>query len=133
MNKKEKALIMAKKIQCWIGFGFLIPPILGVIAFVLCLFDYDNEFASMRNLSGNWTTNYSSGGGGMSAAPIYLAMMSFTGAYLIKDSLRYLFISVDSTKNETTESSPKESISNEPYSKKPSNQSYINEALGINN
>ena len=134
MNKEEKALIKAKKIQCWIGLFFLIPPILGVITFVLCLFDNDSEFARMRNLSANWTCDYSGdGGGGMSAAPIYLAMMAFAGAYLIKDSLRYLFISSNSLKNEMVEYSPKSPISNEPHNEQTANQSNINEALGINN
>ena len=37
MTKEEKALAKAKKIQCAIGLFFLIPPILGVLAFVFCL------------------------------------------------------------------------------------------------
>ena len=49
MKTEEKALIKAKKIECWIGFFFLIPPILGVIAFVFCLFD--GEFAQMSNFN----------------------------------------------------------------------------------
>ena len=105
MKTEEKALIKAKKIECWIGFFFLIPPILGVIAFVFCLFDNDGEFARMGNLSSDWTTNYSDGGG-MSAAPIYLALMALAGAYLIKDSLKYLFMSYDE-KKEVTQETPK--------------------------
>ena len=92
MKAEEKALIKAKKVESFIGFFFLIPPILGVIAFVFSLFDNDGEFARMRNLSGCWTALYSDGGGGMSAAPIYLALMALAGAYLIKDSLKYLFM-----------------------------------------
>lgn len=93
MSKEEKALIKAKKIQCILGIFFLIPPILGVIAFVLNLLGSDGDFAKMRNLSFHWVCDYSSdGGGGMSAAPIYLGMMAMVGAYLIKDSLQYFFI-----------------------------------------
>ena len=46
------------------------------------------------NLSSDWTTNYSyeqGGGGGMSAAPIYLGLMAISGVYLIKDSFQFLF------------------------------------------
>lgn len=74
------------------------PPILGVIAFVLCLFDislFDNheKFAKMSGLSSSWTCDFDGdGGGGMSAAPIYLGMMAIVGAYLIKDSIKYFFI-----------------------------------------
>lgn len=108
MKTEEKALIKAKKIECWIGFFFLIPPILGVIAFVFCLFDNDGEFARMRNLSSSWTADwgYSStagGGGGMSAAPIYLALMALAGAYLIKDSQKYLFMTSEEKKEVTPE------------------------------
>lgn len=89
MNKELKALAKAKKIQCVLGIFFLIPPILGVFAFVFCLFDSDGKFARMYNLSANWTCD---SGGGMSAAPIYLGMMAMVGAYLIKDSLKYFFV-----------------------------------------
>lgn len=93
MNKEQKALAKAKKIQCVLGIFFLIPPILGVLAFVFNLLGSDGKFARMRNLSANWTCEYSGdGGGGMSAAPLYLGMMAMVGAYLIKDSLHYFFI-----------------------------------------
>lgn len=105
MKTEEKALITGKKIECWLGVFLLIPPILGVISFVLCLFDNDGDFARMRNLSSDWTTNYGydRGGGGMSAAPIYLALMALAGAYLIKDSLKYLFLTSEEKKEVTPE------------------------------
>ncbi len=100
MSDKEKAIAKEKKLEFWLGIFFLIPPILGVIAFVLCLFEIDNNFSNLSNLSSDWTTNYSydNGGGGMSAAPIYLGIMAIVGAYLIKNSARYIFISEDSNK-----------------------------------
>ena len=110
MKTEEKALITGKKIECWLGVFLLIPPILGVISFVLCLFDNDGDFARMRNLSSDWTTNYAydrGGGGGMSAAPIYLALMALAGAYLIKDSLKYLFMTSEE-KKEVTPKVPKQ-------------------------
>lgn len=89
-SNMEESKIKGKKIECIIGILFLIPPILGVFAFVLCLFDCNWHFATMRDLSTNWTCDYSSGGGGMSAAPIYLGLMALAGAWLVKDSIQYL-------------------------------------------
>ena len=97
MNNEEKALIKSKKLQCWIGFFFLIPPILGVIAFVLGFLGAAGDFPDMRNLSSKWTYG---GEGGMSAAPFYLAIMAFVGAYLIKDNLKYLFLGNEDKKTE---------------------------------
>lgn len=92
MNNQEKAITKEKKLEFWLGIFFLIPPILGVIAFVLCLFDIDSHFSRLSDLSGSWTNDFSSnGGGGMSAAPIYLGLMAIVGAYLIKNSARYIF------------------------------------------
>lgn len=92
MNNQEKAIAKEKKLEFWLGIFFLIPPILGVIAFVLCLFDIDSHFSRLSDLSGSWTNDFSSnGGGGMSAAPIYLGLMAIVGAYLIKNSARYIF------------------------------------------
>ena len=82
----EKAIIKAKKVECFVGIFFLNPPILGVLAFVLQLFNADMAFSEMRYLSSDWT------GGGMSAAPIYLGLMAIAGVYLIKDSFYALFL-----------------------------------------
>ena len=89
----DKAVIMAKKVECIIGLFFLLPPVLGVFAFVLQLFGDDTDFSMLLDLSSNWTNAYSSkGGGGMSAAPIYLGLMALAGVYLIKDSFYALFV-----------------------------------------
>lgn len=98
----EKAIIKAKKIECGIGILFLIPPILGVLAFVLQLFNADTDFSMMKDLSSSWTTEYGydqGGGGGMSAAPIYLGLMALAGGWLIKGSLQYLFVGSNQNKN----------------------------------
>ncbi len=99
-NQEEEAITKEKKLEFWLGIFFLIPPILGVIAFVLCLFGIDSHFSKLSNLSSDWTTifNYYDGGGGMSAAPIYLGLMAIVGAYLIKNNARYIFISKKSNK-----------------------------------
>ena len=115
MTEEEKATIKAKKIECWLGIFFLIPPILGVFAFVLCLLGDNGHFAELYYLSSKWTAriDYSydgGGGGGMSAAPIYLALMALVGAYLIKGGLKYLFIK---TEDKTKDTSTSEPINNE--------------------
>lgn len=47
----------------------------------------------MKDLSSNWTNDYSSErGGGMSAALIYLGLIALSGTYLIKDSIHCLFL-----------------------------------------
>lgn len=102
----DKAIIKAKKVECIIGLFLLLPPILGVFAFVLQLFNADTDFSEMRNLSSDWTTNYGydqGGGGGMSAAPVYLGLMAIAGVYLIKDSFYTLFIKDEQDKNKITE------------------------------
>lgn len=62
----------------------------------------DTDFSMFRNLSSDWTTNYdyNGGGGGMSAAPIYLGLMALAGVYLVKDSIYALFIKDKDTPKE---------------------------------
>ena len=94
---QEQICLDIKARRCFIGLFLLLPPILGVIAFVLQIFNADLDFSQMRDLSSNWTNDYSSeGGGGMSAAPIYLGLMALSGVYLIKDSIHFLFLCSDS-------------------------------------
>lgn len=84
----KETIIKAKKFECFIGLFLLIPPILGVIAFVLQLFNADTRFSEMCDLSSYWTARQ---GNGMSAAPIYLGLMALAGVYLVKDSFYALF------------------------------------------
>ena len=86
----DTAIVKAKRIDCCIGLFLLLPPILGVIAFVLQIFEADTDFSMMRELSSAWTAKYDQGGG-MSAAPIYLGVMALAGVYLIKNYIHYLF------------------------------------------
>ena len=96
----DKAVIIGKRIECVIGIILLIPVILGVIAFVLCLFNGPNDFCTMNNLSCAWSYSlnpYSdlrglAAAGAMSSAPIYLGLMAIAGVLLIKDSFKYLFM-----------------------------------------
>lgn len=87
----DKTVIKAKKVECIIGLFLLLPPVLGVIAFVLQLFGADTNFSGLYELPSRWTARVEQGGG-MSAAPIYLGLMAIAGVYLIKDSFYALFI-----------------------------------------
>ena len=93
----DTAIVKAKRIECFIGLFLLLPPILGVIAFVLQIFEADTDFSMMRELSSAWTAKYDQGGG-MSAAPIYLGVMALAGVYLIKDTIHYLFVKIEDKK-----------------------------------
>ena len=75
----DKAVIKAKKVECIVGLFFLLPPVLGVFAFVLQLFDAGTDFSMLRDLSSNWTN-------------VYLGLMALAGVYLIKDSFYALFL-----------------------------------------
>lgn len=89
MNKFEKAIAKEKKFEFVLCIFFLIPPILGLISFILCfVFDEFNKFSRMSNLRGDWTD----GENCSSLAPIYLGLMAIAGAYMVKDSFRYFFL-----------------------------------------
>lgn len=93
----DKAVIKAKKVECIIGLFFLLPPVLGVLAFVFQLFGAGTNFSELSELSAKCTARFDQGGG-MSAAPVYLGLMAIAGVYLIKDSFYALFV-----KNEQNE------------------------------
>jgi len=95
MTNEEKAFIKGKKIEAIIALFLLIPPILGVISFVLCLCDNNGAFARMSDLSSDWT-----GYEGTSAAPIYLGLMAIAGVLLLKDSFKYLFLKEEKPEEE---------------------------------
>ena len=92
---QNKETVLEKQIEAILGIFFLIPPILGVFSFVFNLLGGDGGFARMSNLSSEWSAIVAyaydgGGGGGMSAAPIYLGLMAIVGTYLLKGNLRYL-------------------------------------------
>ena len=103
----EKAVIIGKRIECVIGMILLVPAFLGIIAFVLCLFDCSNDFSTMDNLSQTWSDSLQSFENreiysgkvthfaaveAMSSAQIYLGLMAIAGVWLIKDSFKYFFM-----------------------------------------
>ena len=99
----ERATIIGKRIECIIGIILLVPVFLGIIAFVICLFNGSNDFCTLDNLSQTWSCSLHSfnpksfrsdsisAAGAMSSAPIYLGLMAIAGVWLIKDSFKYFF------------------------------------------
>lgn len=85
---QKSALEKGKRLQAFIGLFFLIPPVLGVIFFVISVFGGNGHVPQMRNLRSKWSGT-SSGNGG--TTPIYLGLMAMVGGYLIKDALPYIF------------------------------------------
>lgn len=82
---QKSALEKSKRLQALIGLLFLIPPVLGVIFFIISVFGCSGDVPQMKNLRFWWS------GDTVSATPIYLGLMALTGGYLIKDTLQYLF------------------------------------------
>lgn len=77
------------KLERVLGSILLIPPVIGVLLFLLNLMDSNiGDIPEMKNLSQEWTGTYGygndGGGGYTSAAPIYLGLMAIAGAYLLK-------------------------------------------------
>ena len=89
-NEQPKEVLLEKKIEAILGIFFLIPPVLGVIAFTISRLGGDGDFVQLRNLYARWTGFDGQTGGAMSAAPLYLGLMAIVGAYLLKGNLRYL-------------------------------------------
>lgn len=107
--KEEKSLVIGKKIECIIGIMFLILPIISVFCYLINWLDWaDGSFIEMRNLGGAWDyhsdINYEGGVAvSSSPAPIYLGLMAIAGAYLVKDSFRYLFLKKDKEEKKEVE------------------------------
>ena len=84
---------MALNCEAKIGVVFLIPPIIGVLFFVLNILGADLNFYSILeswicmneyNLSSSLSVVYSS----TPSIPIYFGLMAIAGAYLIKGNLK---------------------------------------------
>ena len=92
---KRSALKKGKRLQAFIGLLLLIPPVLGVIFFIISVFGGGGRVTQLENLQPHWLADWSfsdgGGGGGMSAAPIYLGLMALAGSYLLKDTLQCFF------------------------------------------
>jgi len=77
------------KLEKIVGIILLIPPLLGVIFFILTIFGSTGDIPRMNNLGGSWSGDFgyawdAGGGGYSSSAPIYLGLMAIAGALLLK-------------------------------------------------
>lgn len=103
----DKAIIKEKKVEAIIGFLFLLPAVIGVICFIVNLLTEGNT-CDLNSLDGIWEAKYNSDGGvASSPTPIYFGLMALAGAYMLKNSLRYLFLKEEKTE-ETTEETTKQ-------------------------
>lgn len=104
----KKSEVYGKRIECILGFILLLPPIIGVVAFTICIFSnsYAGDFACMKYLGENWTAivrvpqhetfdllsnGITGSAAAMSAAPFYLGLMAIAGAYLVKNNMQSFF------------------------------------------
>lgn len=94
----DKAIIKEKKIEAVIGFIFLLPAVIGVICFVVNLCT-GGDSCKLNSLSGQWDWHNGSGykgtGASASPTPVYFGLMAIAGAYMLKNSLRYLLLKED--------------------------------------
>ena len=88
----DKAIIKEKKIEAVIGFIFLLPAVIGVICFVVNLCT-GGDSCKLNSLSGVWESY----GEAAENTPIYFGLMAIAGAYMLKNSLRYLFLKEEKT------------------------------------
>ncbi|MEA3497102.1 MAG: hypothetical protein U9R42_13830 [Bacteroidota bacterium] len=87
METGKKQIVKLERI---FGIILLIPPIIGVLLFILNILSDDlGRIVELGNLGAHWTGGinfaYEGGGGGgyTSAAPIYLGLMAIAGAILL--------------------------------------------------
>lgn len=88
----DKAIIKEKKIEAVIGFIFLLPAVIGVICFVVNLCT-GGDSCKLNSLSGVWESY----GEAAENTPVYFGLMAIAGAYMLKNSLRYLFLKEEKT------------------------------------
>lgn len=85
----DKAIIKEKKVEAFIGLLFILPAVIGVICFFMNLCTSGDK-CDLNSLSGVWD--------GYEAAentPVYFGLMAIAGVYMLKNSLRYLFLKKD--------------------------------------
>lgn len=71
-----------------IGILFLIPPILGVIIFILTFMDAINSDYGRDSYGDFYGYGWAYGYAATPAIPLYLGLMAIAGAYLIKGNLK---------------------------------------------
>ena len=87
----DKEIIKEKKIEAILGLLFCLPAVIGVICFIVNLCT-DGDTCKLSSLRGQWDWQYGGESGGATPPiPLYFGLMAIAGAYMLKNSLRYLF------------------------------------------
>lgn len=92
----EKAIKKEKIWEAIIGMIFLLPAVIGVICFIVNLCT-EGDKCDLNSLRGAWD-GY--GEGSSSNAPIFFGLMAIAGVYMLKNSLRYLFLKEEKPEEE---------------------------------
>lgn len=87
----DKAVIKAKKVECIIGLFFLLPPVLGVFAFVFQLFGADTNFSELSELSAKGQLVLTNGWRYVSRSCLF-GIIGYSWSYLVKMILSMLFL-----------------------------------------
>jgi TRAP-type mannitol/chloroaromatic compound transport system permease small subunit len=95
----EKDIKLEKIVEAIVGIIFLIPPIISVICFVVNLTS-DGDHCRLTSLSGQWNRY---GDGVSSTVVVYFGLMAIAGAYMLKNSLRYLIQCIRESQESKTE------------------------------
>lgn len=93
----DKAIRKEKIWEAIIGLLFCLPAVIGVICFLvnLCI---KGDTCDLSSLRGQWDWHYGGEGGGATPPiPLYFGLMAIAGAYMLKNSLRYLFLKKEKT------------------------------------
>lgn len=91
----EKAIKIEKVIEAIIGLLFCLPAVRGVICFIMNLCT-EGERCDIDSLNGAW---YGHGDSPVPNTPVYFGLMAIAVAYMLKNSLRYLFLTEEEPKN----------------------------------
>lgn len=98
----DKAIKLEKVFEAILGLLFILPAVIGVICFIVNLCT-GGDSCKLGSLSGVWESY----GEAAENTPIYFGLMAIAGAYMLKNSLRYLFLKEEKTE-ETTKQTTKQ-------------------------
>lgn len=87
----DKAIKKEKTIEAILGLLFCLPAVIGVICFIVNLCT-KGDTCDLGNLRGQWDWHDGGEGASASPTPVYFGLMAIAGAYMLKNSLRYLFL-----------------------------------------
>lgn len=86
----DKAIKKEKTIEAILGLLFCLPAVIGVICFIVNLCT-KGDTCDLGSLRGQWDWHDGGEGASASPTPVYFGLMAIAGAYMLKNSLRYLF------------------------------------------